>query len=130
MSDVGQLERRTQEHVVRLLCDRLGYRYLGNWEYRTSNANVETDLLTRNLRERGYSNALIVETIRKLRSDASLGGGRSLYEANRDVYDLLRYGVRVKPGAGKKTEWTTPSFLEAVTSGKVGTHAITEATPR
>ena len=26
--------------------------------------------------------------------------------------------------------WTTPSFLEAVTSGKVGTHAITEATPR
>ena len=26
--------------------------------------------------------------------------------------------------------WTTPSFLEAVTSGKVGTHAITEAAPR
>ena len=26
--------------------------------------------------------------------------------------------------------WTTPSFLEAVTSGKVGTHAITEAVPR
>jgi hypothetical protein len=26
--------------------------------------------------------------------------------------------------------WTAPSFLEAVTSGKVGTHAITEAAPR
>ena len=26
--------------------------------------------------------------------------------------------------------WTAPSFLEAVTSGKVGTHDITEATPR
>ena len=26
--------------------------------------------------------------------------------------------------------WTTPSFLEAVTSGKVGIHAITEAAPR
>jgi hypothetical protein len=26
--------------------------------------------------------------------------------------------------------WTTPSFLEAVTSGKVGTHGITEAAPR
>ena len=26
--------------------------------------------------------------------------------------------------------WTAPSFLEAVTSGKVGTHGITEAAPR
>ena len=104
MSDVGQPERRTQAHVVRLLCDRLGYRYLGNWEYRAGNANVEADLLTRNLRARDYSDALIAEAIRKLRSDASLGGGRSLYEANRDVYDLLRYGVRIKLGAGKKTE--------------------------
>jgi hypothetical protein len=26
--------------------------------------------------------------------------------------------------------WTAPSFLEAVTSGKVGTHDITEAAPR
>ena len=78
--------------------------YLGNWEYRTGNANVETDLLARNLRERGYPDNLIAEAIRKLRSDASLGGGRSLYEANRDVYDLLRYGVKVKPGVGEKTE--------------------------
>ena len=103
MSDVGQPERRAQEHIVRLLCNRRGYRYLGNWKHR-ENANVETELLTRNLRARGYSDNLIAEAIRKLRSDASLGGGRSLYEANRDVYDLLRYGVRVKPGAGKKTE--------------------------
>ena len=27
-------------------------------------------------------------------------------------------------------DWTAPSFLEAVTSGKIGTHAITEAAPR
>jgi hypothetical protein len=26
--------------------------------------------------------------------------------------------------------WTAPSFLETVTSGKVGTHGITEAAPR
>jgi len=26
--------------------------------------------------------------------------------------------------------WTAPSFLEAVTSGKVGAHGITEAAPR
>jgi len=28
-----------------------------------------------------------------------------------------------------KPSWTTPSFLEAATSGKVGTHATTEAAP-
>jgi hypothetical protein len=28
------------------------------------------------------------------------------------------------------TQWTTPSFLETVTSGKVGAHDITEAAPR
>ena len=27
-------------------------------------------------------------------------------------------------------DWTAPSFLETVTSGKVGTHGITEAAPR
>ena len=50
MTDVGQPERKAQEHVIKLLCDRLGYRYLGNWEYRAGNANVEAELLTRNLK--------------------------------------------------------------------------------
>ena len=31
-----------------------------------------------------------------------MGGGHDLYEANREVYDLLRYGVKVKPGAGEQ----------------------------
>jgi hypothetical protein len=30
----------------------------------------------------------------------------------------------------RQTDWTAPRFLEAVTSGKVGTHAITEAASR
>ena len=30
MSDVGEVERRTQDRVVRLFQERLGYRYLGN----------------------------------------------------------------------------------------------------
>src|ERR1019366_2374578 len=54
------------------------------------------------------------KAILKLTSDASLGGGRDLYEANQDVYGLLRYGVHVKPGIGENTEnvwlidWTNP----------------------
>ncbi|MGH3835000.1 MAG: type I restriction endonuclease subunit R [Pseudonocardiaceae bacterium] len=104
MSNVGQIERKAQDRVVDLFRDSLGYKYLGNWEYRESNSSVEVELLAQNLRARGYDDALINKAIDKLRSDASLGGGRDLYEANRDVYGLLRYGVKVKPGVGEQTE--------------------------
>ncbi|MFB7613480.1 type I restriction endonuclease subunit R [Kitasatospora sp. NPDC056181] len=104
MSNVGQPERMTQDRVVKLFRDSLGYEYLGNWEHRAANSNVDMELLTQNLRARGYSDNLINRAIDKLRSDASLGGGRDLYEANRDVYGLLRYGVKLKPGVGAQTE--------------------------
>lgn len=104
MSNVGQLERNTQDRVIELFRDSLGYEYLGNWRYRAANSNVDAELLTQNLHARGYSDNLIDKAIDKLKSDASLGGGRDLYEANRDVYGLLRYGVKVKPGVGEQTE--------------------------
>lgn len=34
MSNVGQRERMTQQRIVELFQTDLGYRYLGNWEYR------------------------------------------------------------------------------------------------
>jgi len=46
---------------------------------------------------------------------AALGDGTRLYEANRAVYEKLRYGVKVRPGAGEHTEtvplidWDDPS---------------------
>jgi type I restriction enzyme R subunit len=103
MSDVGQPERRAQERVVKLFTERLHFDYLGNWEYR-ENSNVEVDLLWLSLKARGYDDNLINKAIDKLKSDASLGGGRDLYEANKDVYGLLRYGVKVKPGIADHTE--------------------------
>ncbi|AZM55221.1 restriction endonuclease subunit R [Streptomyces sp. WAC 01529] len=104
MSNVGQPERKTQDRVINLFRDSLGYEYLGNLEHRAANSNVDVELLTQNLRARGYSDNLINKAIDKLKSDASLGGGRDLYEANRDVYGLLRYGVKVKRGVGEQTE--------------------------
>ena len=104
MSDVGQVERIAQNRVVKLFAESLGYEYLGNWEYRSGNANIETELLAQNLRARDYDDNLIDKATSQLVSDASLGGGRDLYEANRDVYSLLRYGVKVKPGIGENTE--------------------------
>jgi type I restriction enzyme R subunit len=115
MSNVGQVERKTQDRVTELFRDRLDYEYLGNWEYREGNANVEVGLLTANLKARSYDDNLISRAIDRLKSDASLGGGRHLYEANQDVYRLLRYGVHVKPGVGEHTEtvwlvdWQNPN---------------------
>ncbi|GAA2393445.1 type I restriction endonuclease subunit R [Gordonia cholesterolivorans] len=104
MSDVGQIERKAQSRVVALFRDQLGYEYLGNWEYREGNANVETELLTQNLRARGYDDNLINRALDQLGKAASVGAGHDLYEANKDVYGLLRYGVKVKPGVGEQTE--------------------------
>src|SRR4051812_31653295 len=100
MSDVGQIERKAQNRVVALLRDKLGYDYLGNWETRPSTSNIEVELLVQNLRARGYDDNLIGKALDQLKKAAVLGGGRELYEANRAVYDLMRYGVKVKPGAG------------------------------
>ena len=45
MSDVGQIERKAQQKVIKLFTEQLGYRYLGNWEYRDGNSNIEAELL-------------------------------------------------------------------------------------
>jgi type I restriction enzyme R subunit len=41
MSTVGQKERATQNRVVKLFSSTLKYAYLGNWEERPNNSNVE-----------------------------------------------------------------------------------------
>lgn len=104
MSDVGQIERKTQNRVVKLFQEQLGFEYLGNWEYREGNSNVEVDLLTQNLKARGYDDNLITRALDQLSKAASVGSGHDLYEANREVYNLLRYGVKVKPGIGEQTK--------------------------
>ena len=104
MSDVGQLERKTQNRVVKLLHEQLSYDYLGNWKDRVGTSNIEVELLAQNLRARGYDDNLINKAFDQLTKAAAMGAGRDLYEANRAVYGLLRYGVKVKPGAGEQYE--------------------------
>ncbi|ASJ70672.1 type I restriction endonuclease subunit R [Granulosicoccus antarcticus] len=107
MSNVGQREGVMQQRVVQFFQAELGYRYLGNWQYREGNANVDVSILTDWLRSRGISEALIGRAIRQLDTAAALGEGKRLYYANKDVYQLLRYGVKDKEGAGEhnQTVW-------------------------
>ncbi|HAL55931.1 MAG TPA: hypothetical protein DCP63_05510 [Bacteroidetes bacterium] len=41
MKDIGKSERATQERVIALFRDKLGYRYLGDWTDRDDNSNIE-----------------------------------------------------------------------------------------
>ena len=104
---VGQVERKTQNRVVKLFTQQLGYEYLGDWHERENNRNVEEGFLTNWLKKRGVSEALINKALRELGQASALGEGRNLYDANKDVYRLLRYGVKVKEDVGenKQTVW-------------------------
>ena len=104
MSTVGQIERITQNRVVKLFQAQLGYTYLGNWETRDHNRNIEADLLSHWLQQQGVSAVLINKALRQLDQAAALGEGQDLYSANKAVYQLLRYGVKDKEGAGQQNQ--------------------------
>lgn len=102
MSNIGKTERTTQNRVIALFRDELGYRYLGNRSERAHNSNIEEDLLSAHLIQAGYTMAQISRAIHLLRVEAE-NPNRSLYENNKAVYSMLRYGVPVKTEAGKVT---------------------------
>src|SRR5438128_12133001 len=97
---VGQLERKTQNRVVALFRDLLGYEYLGNWEEREGNSNIEEQYLRAFLTHSGYSDKLINKAIAELKRAAG-GQSASLYDLNKEVYGLLRYGVNVREELGE-----------------------------
>jgi type I restriction enzyme R subunit len=112
-STVGQVEKKTQQRIVTLFRDQLGYDYLGDRHDRENNRNVEPDLLRPFLKKQGYDDSLISRTLHQLDKAAS-DQSKKLYDRNKEVYDLLRYGVKVKPDVGENTvtvwliDWVTP----------------------
>ncbi len=104
---VGQQEVRTQRRVIEYLRDGLGYAYLGNWKHRPGNSNVEQERLFDWLRDQNHSDQIIERAAFKLRRAAEVSGSKTLYDANREVHSLLRYGVKVQPDTGEQnvTVW-------------------------
>src|SRR5437588_2463149 len=107
MSGVGQREILAQRRAVAFFKGALGYRYLGYWKDRANNCNVEPALLTDWLKRQGHSDKIIKEVLFELGKAAALGGSKTLYDANREVYSLLRYGVKARPDGGEQniTVW-------------------------
>ncbi|NIA13655.1 MAG: HsdR family type I site-specific deoxyribonuclease [Nitrospiraceae bacterium] len=107
MSMVGEKEARTQKRVVEFFLNALGYSYLGFWKDRDGNSNIEEELLTNWLKRQGHSEKIIGKVLHELSKARALGGSKTLYDANREMYSLLRYGVKVKPDVGEQniTVW-------------------------
>jgi type I restriction enzyme R subunit len=79
-----------QNRVLHWLVDDLGYTYLGNLED-IDNKSVKEELLKDNLKKRGYSDDQIKTAIAELVSKTN-NQVDTLYQINRSVYPLLRYG--------------------------------------
>ena len=125
---IGQPERATQNRVLALFNKELGYRLLGDWTDRPNNSNIETDLLSNWLAKRGYSTVQIARALDRLRTEAG-NPNRSLYDNNKAVYSLLRYGVPVHAAAGENAEtvwlidWKEPTQNDFAVAEEVTLHA-------
>ncbi len=106
MTDIGLKERETQNRVIKLFTEEMGYDYLGNRRNK-DNKNIEEEYFKQFLKENGYSEAAIKRSYKELAGYAD-DTVTSLYDSNRDVYNLLRYGIRMQEAKGKPTQTVWP----------------------
>jgi len=121
MSKIGEAERKAQNRVIDLLSAHqtdapggLGWRYLGDWQKREGNANIEEGLLRPWLLSRGYAPEIVTQAITLLKREARMEGTK-LFDANHSFYEMLRYGVAIAPGLGEAPvtvrfiDWKNPA---------------------
>ena len=103
MNTIGKSERKTQNRIIHLFQDEMGYDYLGNWSQENRNQPVEEDLLLNHLIKSGYPKTIAEKAVSKfIRSVVNLSEG--LYDSNKKVYSLLRYGVNIREELGEAKE--------------------------
>lgn len=114
MNTIGKREKTTQDRVVQLFIHELHYQYLGNWQEEERTQPVEEKALKDFLvKKQGYSEGLADRAISKfMKAVTNMSNG--LYDANKEVYKLLRYGVNVREDLGEAKEsvwlinWNNP----------------------
>ena len=133
MSNIGKPERATQDRVIALFRDELGYHYLGD-KTEKYNSNIEEKLLSAYLMCAGYSAAQISRATYLLRTEAN-NPNRSLYDNNKAVYSMLRYGVDAKVDASavadniKFINWDKPESNHFAIAEEVTLHGNHERRP-
>ena len=97
----------TQKRIIDMFQDPnlLGYKYLGDWKDRENNSNIEKELLEQFLKKK-YDSKIIKDAITKIEKVAT-DQNKSLYNINKAVYSLLRYGIKITEdiGENKETVW-------------------------
>ncbi len=133
MSTINKPERVTQDRVIQLFREELGYSYLGD-RREDQNTNIWEEHLSAFLQTSGYSDSQISRAIELLHREAD-NSNRNLYENNKAVYSLLRYGVPVKEEAGAVTEtvhlinWDEPQKNDFAVAEEVTLRGVNERRP-
>jgi type I restriction enzyme R subunit len=65
MNTIGKSERTTQNRIIQLFENEMGYDYLGDWEKDIKNQPVEEDLLLNQLKIQGYSEIVAEKAVSK-----------------------------------------------------------------
>lgn len=103
MSNVNELEIVTQDRIVhKIFEEKLNYTYLGNFEDRKKNSNIEEELLLKFLIKK-YPKEIAKKAIAELKKVAH-NETKSLYEVNKEVYNMLKYGTGITLYVGEKEQ--------------------------
>ena len=94
MSNIGKPEVVTQSRVIKFFHEKLKYRYIGDLRDQ-ENRNIDESKLKAWLVARGYSDGIALRAVEAL-INAANNLQHGLYAANKEVYDLLKYGAKVK----------------------------------
>jgi type I restriction enzyme R subunit len=129
---IGEIERKTQNRIVQLFQKKLNYTYLGNYQYREGNSNVEKELLTKFLIEKQHYSLADTKKAIGVLERAAICNPDTMYDVNHAVYGLLRYGVNISPevGANKKTiqliDWENPLLNDFYIAEEVAIKGVNE----
>ena len=94
MANIGKPEVVTQSRVIKFFHEKLKYRYIGDLRDQ-ENRNIDEAKLKAWLVSRGYSDGIASRAVDALISAAN-NLQHGLYASNKEVYDLLKYGAKVK----------------------------------
>lgn len=99
MPNIGESERKTQNRIVEFFQNKLGYKYIGDL-HDYENSNIRKDELLKSLLSRDYSQKIAEKAIEEFHK-VSTNLQKGLYSANKEVYSLLKYGIKICENTGE-----------------------------